>query len=148
MCATLGIIAGVAVPGSGCGSDDDQKSTQAATTPATSAAADPTKPYLGSYTGAEMDGFKLTLNRDGTYSVRNGLSGDIDKGQYRDAGGHQLVFTKSIACDAHGPGKGTYAYSVNGNKLVLKLSGKETGGCTGRTGYLTIPSAWVRTGGS
>ena len=147
MRTTLAILAGVAALSSGCGSDDDQESEKDATTPAPSAPADPARAYIGSFNGADMEGFKLTLRRNGTYSTRNGLNGEVDTGRYH-AKGRQLVFTKSTACAKNFAGTGTYDYSVSGDRLVLKQSGKETGGCTGRSGNLTVPPAWVRTGGS
>lgn len=82
----------------------------------------------------------LVLNTDGTFLLTSKDAGR-DPGAY-GAAGSNLVFSKDKACKDFA-GFGVYAWKVSGHSLNLSLKRPETGGCTGRSDSLTIPT-WHR----
>lgn len=88
--------------------------------------------------------FRLELREDGTYETHQELDGTAT-GEYSAAPGDFLVFKEDTGCDYNDNFSGTsvYRWSVDGDELTLTLVRPETGGCTGRSDTLTIPS-WRR----
>ena len=87
--------------------------------------------------------FTLVLGRDGTYSVSNPLDGRMN-GQLTALGDDRLRFSNDSGCTSGGferPEGGTYRWSLNGERLTLRLLSE--GPCTGRTDTLTFP-IWIR----
>jgi hypothetical protein len=113
-------------------------------------------PYLGSYaavlTRAEAAArgdsrlagrFTLVLRRNGTYSDSNLLDGRA-AGHLAALADHRLRFYDDSGCGYGGlerPEGGVYQWSVNGEKLTLRLVSE--GPCSGRTDTLTFP-VWFR----
>lgn len=113
-------------------------------------------PYLGSYTAtlsaaqaaargdARLAGrFELVLRRNGTYTMSNSLDGR-SHGRLTALANRRLRFSNDTGCKAGNfewPGGGVYRWSLNGNRLTLRLV--KEGPCTGRTQTLTYP-VWVR----
>jgi hypothetical protein len=111
-------------------------------------------PYLGSYaavlTRAEAAArgdsrlagrFTLVLRRNGTYSDSNLLDGRTE-GRLAALADHRLRFSDDSGCGGlERPEGGVYGWSVNGERLTLRLVSE--GPCSGRMDTLTFP-VWIR----
>jgi hypothetical protein len=87
--------------------------------------------------------FTLVLGANGLYVTANSLDGP-SAGQLAVLPGHRLRFYNDIGCSAgrfERPSGGIYSWSLNGNRLTLKLV--REGPCSGRTDTLTFPT-WTR----
>jgi len=103
--------------------------------------------YSQAYTlgDARMYGrFRLTLRRNGTYTMSNPLDG-ATSGRLAALAGKRLRFSQDTGCMAGGferPKGGVYRWSIRDGKLMLRLVNE--GPCSGRTQTLTYPTAWKR----
>jgi hypothetical protein len=87
--------------------------------------------------------FQLVLGSNGLYVMANSFDGP-SAGQLAVLPGHRLRFFNDIGCTAgrfERPGGGIYSWSLNGNRLTLRLV--REGPCSGRTDTLTFPT-WTR----
>jgi hypothetical protein len=87
--------------------------------------------------------FELVLGSNGLYATVNSFDG-ASAGQLAVLPGHRLRFFNDIGCVVGGfeqPSGGTYSWSLNGNRLILRLV--KEGPCSGRTETLTYP-VWKR----
>ena len=158
-------VAVAAIAAAGCGSKDDSTKS-AADAPATTVAdpqplgpedipkhtSTPKGSYNGHYTGvltrAQAIKFggpqftgtvTLALRPGGTYRMT--FSQGSVRGRYSAAPGHRLVFGSDEICDREETkGKGLYGWTLSGTTLRVTALVAETGGCTGRSKLLTLPT--------